>query len=416
MRAIVIGLGHVGIVTAADLLRDGHSVIGLDTNQAVQDYVGRGLSPIHEPGVAELVAAGHAAGRLVVTADPDDAAQVDIAIVCVGTRGRDDGTLDLTDVTRVAGELGRAARKRPASLAPLLMVFRSTTLPGAMAKIVLPAIAAAAGEPPGARYEAVYHPTFTREGNALADAAAPSRVVIGERTPGSARLLREILNGIEAPVFATSFEVAELTKLADNTFHALKVSFANEIGRFAVQSGISPGDVFDCFRADGKLNLSASYLRPGGAFGGPCLPKDVRALAEGMREADVAAPIIERILDSNARHTDFLIAEIEKRVRPPGRVLLVGLSFKNGTDDLRASPFVRLAEMLLDRGHALSIYDSDIAGDAADVMAQLPPRIAAAVLPRLAADVAWDLVVLGKEAPEALCSAGKRAVFRIDRL
>jgi GDP-mannose 6-dehydrogenase len=416
MKAIVIGLGHVGIVTAAGLLRDGHSVIGLDTNQAIQDCVVRGVSPIREPGVAELVAAGHAAGRLSVTADPDDAAQADIAIVCVGTRGRDDGSLDLTDVTRVAGELGRAVRKRADTLAPLLMVFRSTTLPGSMTKIVLPAIAAAAGEPPGARYEAVYHPTFTREGNALADAAAPSRVVIGERVPGNAKLLRAMLNGIEAPVFATSFEVAELTKLADNTFHALKVSFANEIGRFAIQSGISPGDVFECFRADAKLNLSASYLRPGGAFGGPCLPKDVRALAEGMREADVAAPIVERILDSNARHMDFLIAEIEKRARPRARVLLVGLTFKSGTDDLRSSPFVRLAEALLERGLALSIYDPDLAGDGAGIASLLPPRVAAAVLPRPADDIAWDLVVLGKDAPEALRLADKRTLFRIDRL
>ena len=416
MRAIVIGLGHVGIVTAAGLLRDGHSVIGLDTNQAVQDCVARGASPIREPGVAECLAAGYAAGRLSVTSDPDAAAQTDVAIVCVGTRGRDDGTLDLTDVRRVAGELGRAVRKRAASLAPLLMVFRSTTLPGSMAKVVLPAIAAAANEPPGLRYEAVYHPTFTREGNALADAAAPARVVIGERVPGNAKLLREMLSGIKAPVFAMSFEVAELTKLADNAFHALKVSFANEIGRFALRSGISPGDVFDCFTADGKLNLSALYLRPGGAFGGPCLPKDVRALAEGMRQVDVAAPIVERILDSNARHMDFLVAEIEKRARPPARLLLVGLSFKSGTDDLRASPFVRLAEMLLERGHALSIYDPDLAGDGASVAAQLPPRIAGVVLPRLDADLAWDLVVLGKEAPEALRLADKRTLFRIDRL
>jgi GDP-mannose 6-dehydrogenase len=164
------------------------------------------------------------------------------------------------------------------------------------------------------------------------------------------------------------------------------------------------------------LNLSASYLRPGGAFGGPCLPKDVRALAEGMREADVAAPIVERILDSNARHMDFLIAEIEKRARPPARVLLVGLTFKSGTDDLRSSPFVRLAEALLERGLALSIYDPDLAGDGAGIASLLPPRVAAAVLPRPADDIAWDLVVLGKDAPEALRLADKRTLFRIDRL
>jgi GDP-mannose 6-dehydrogenase len=264
----------------------------------------------------------------------------------------------------------------------------------------------------------VYNPTFTREGSAVADYFAPARVIIGERRPGNARALLNLLDGIDAPIITTSFEVAELTKFADNAFHALKVAFANEIGRFAMRSGISPNEVFDHFQADTKLNLSASYLRPGGAFGGPCLPKDVRALSGRMNEVGIAAPIIGHILESNSLHTDFLIAEIERRTRPRSRILLVGLSFKSGTDDVRASPLVRLAELLLDHGHDLSIYDPDVVRDGtAGASAQLPSRLSAALLSRLSAGAHWDLVVVGKTAPDILRLVGPtRAFFQFDQL
>lgn len=417
MNIVVIGLGHVGLVTAAALLRDGHAVVGVETDPEIRAVVASGRSPFREPGVSELLAEGHAADLLSVRASIGDAANADFVFVCVGTRGEPDGSLDCTGVKAVARELGGAVRRRVPDLPPLFLVVRSTMLPGSMREEVLPELAASAGEPPGARYDIVYYPVFTREGSAIADHFAPARFVIGERVPGTAQRLLELIAGIRAPVFATSFEVAELAKMADNGFHALKVAFANEIGRFAVRSGISPAEVFDIFRADTKLNLSASYLSPGGAFGGPCLPKDVRALASRLREAGIAAPVIDHICQSNALHAAFLLAEIERRVPSPSRILLVGLSFKAGTNDLRDSPLVDLAQTLLDRGHRLAIYDPDLAFGTDGLSPALPSAVSAALVPQLPADSAFELVVVAKSAAEALQAIGASCPrFHIDRL
>jgi GDP-mannose 6-dehydrogenase len=418
MRILVIGLGHVGIVTAAGLLRDGHVVIGVDTSDHVRDCVARGVSPIREAGVADLVAAGHAAGRLSVAASLSGFAEADLAFICVGTRGLADGVLDLFDLKAVARQLGDAIRSRPQTLPPMLFVVRSTIPPGSMDNEVIPAFAAGAGEPPGRLYEVASNPEFTREGSAVADYFAPARIVIGERCPGSTQVLHDVLRDIEAPIITTSFDVAALTKLADNAFHALKVAFANEIGRFALMSGISPGEVSDLFLADTKLNLSAAYLRPGGAFGGPCLKKDVRALASCMQKVGIAAPVIGHICESNLSHIDFLIATIASRALPRSRILLIGLSFKSGTDDVRESPFVALAESLLDRGYDLSIYDPDLVdhGDVA-ALAKLPSRLLATLLSQLSAEIAWDLVVVGKSARDVLPLVNANSpLFHIDRL
>jgi GDP-mannose 6-dehydrogenase len=267
--------------------------------------------------------------------------------------------------------------------------------------VVLPVLARTAGASPGPRYEVVYHPEFIREGSAVADYLAPARIVIGERKKGTAEALVELYRGIDAPVFMTSLEVAELAKFAENSFHALKISFANEIGRFAVGVGISPTAVFDIFAADTKLNLSASYLRPGGAFGGPCLPKDVLALAVRMREAGIRAPVIDGVIESNSLHIDFLVREIGSRAAPDARILLVGLSFKSGTDDVRQSPLVGLAERLVNEGYDLAIYDSDLVdgasgGFAPRLLQQLPSRLASALLPSFPPSQDWDLIILGK--------------------
>lgn len=372
MKVIVIGLGHIGVVTVAALLRDGHTVIGVDTDDDIRGSLANGLSPFREPGVQDLIASGRTAGRLVVASSVGDAVDADAAFVCVGTKGLAEGLLDLSDVTRAARALGEAVRLRPPDLAPMLMVFRSTMLPGSMRRTVLPAVAAAAGEPQGTRYEIAYSPEFTREGTALADYFAPARIVVGEGRPRSRQILLDLHPGIEAPIFSTSFEVAELTKLADNSFHALEVAFANEVGRFAVSSGISPSEVFAIFHADTKLNLSSAYLRPGGTFGGPCLPKDVRALAASMDNAGVTAPVIGHINESNASHANFLVSEIERRLARPSRVLLLGLSFKPGTDNVRESR-------------------------------QLP------------AELAFDLVVVGKNSLDQASLPPGCPVFRIDR-
>jgi GDP-mannose 6-dehydrogenase len=418
MRILVVGLGHVGIVTAAGLLRDGHVVIGVDTDDHIRDCVARGLSPMREPGVADLIATSHAAGRLSVAKSLSEPVEADLAFICVGTRGLANGTLDLSDLKAVARQLGEAVRLRSSALPPMLLVVRSTIPPGSMDNEVIPAFVTGSSEPPGNRYEVAFNPEFTREGSAVADYFAPARIVIGERRPGSTQVLREVLRGIDAPIITTSFDVAALTKLADNAFHALKVAFANEIGRFALESGISPGEVSDLFLTDAKLNLSAAYLRPGGAFGGPCLKKDVLALASCMQKVGIAAPVIEHICESNVSHIDFLMAKIESRVRPRSRILLIGLSFKSGTDDVRESPFVTLAESLLDRGFDLSVYDPDLVCDGAVAApADLPPRLFAVLLSQLSTEVVWDLVVVGKNVQDVLPSVTTNcSLFHIDRL
>jgi GDP-mannose 6-dehydrogenase len=418
MKIVVLGLGYVGCVTAACLLKIGHTVVGVEVDGRVRNLVANGKSPIHEPDVGDLIAQGHAAGRLTVVTDMADAAEADLVIVCVGTPGQANGALDLSAIRAATASVGAMLRARERAREAMLIVFRSTMLPGSMTDIVLPAIAAAAGEEPGSLYDVAYNPEFIRLGSAVADYFAPSRIIIGERLAGTTQLLLNLYAGIDAPVFRTTFETAELAKYADNAFHALKVAYANEIGRVALRSGICPAELFELFRADDKLNLSARYLRPGGAFGGPCLPKDVRALSAYVDEVGIAAPVLRHILKSNEAHTEFLIAEIERRVAPRSRILLMGLSFKPGSGELRESPLVTLAQTLRDRGHDLAVYDPDVArANGGDGPNGLAPEIAAITLPELPDDADFDLVVVGKmSAAVAEVAGGRSPVFRIDTL
>jgi GDP-mannose 6-dehydrogenase len=418
MRIVVFGLGRVGVVTAAGLLHHGHTVVGIDTDRFISERISRGLLSFREPNLTEFIASGHSDARLLVESNVCNEANADLIIVCVGTPGLADGSLDLSYLKIAARNLGEAVRSRSHGLPPVILVFRSTMLPGTMSDVVLPAIAEAAGEPAGVRYEVAYNPEFIREGSAVADYFAPSRIVIGEHRPGTSGPLVELYNAIDAPIFMTSLEVAEFTKFADNSFHALKVAFANEVGRFAIRSAISPAAIFDIFEADTRLNLSASYLRPGGAFGGPCLPKDVRALSARMRDLGIDAPVIGGILESNSLHTDFLIEEIERRAPPDSRILLVGLSFKANTDDLRESPLVKLAERLLDRGHDLTICDPDLTHDTlAGIEGHaVAPRLLA-ILRQPPASADWDLIIMGKKRSELERRFGSGAnILNIDRL
>lgn len=416
MRIVVCGLGHVGVVTAAGLLRDGHIVVGMDSNAAVCDVLRRGLAPFREPDIGEIIAAGHSEGRLSIAAGLNDAAEADVAFICVGTRGLPDGSLDLSDLRAASQTLGEAVRLRPPGLPPILLVFRSTMLPGTMKTTVMPSLLATAGEAPGSRYDVAYHPEFMREGCALADYFAPARIVIGEHQPGTGGKLKELYAGIDAPIVTTSLETAELIKFADNSFHALKVCFANEVGRLAVSSGINPSELFQLFCMDTKLNLSAAYLRPGGAFGGPCLSKDILALAHHMKMSGIDAPVIDHIVESNQAHTDFLIAEIKRRAPPRSRVLLVGLSFKANTDDVRESPLADLAQRLLVDGYDLAVYDSDIVATK-DGKSQLSPWLAKIALQQIHSNDMWDLAVIGKTQPNAMKVLNSSIpLFNIDRL
>ena len=420
MKIVVLGLGHVGSVTLACLLRQGHVVVGVDTDERTRSLVAHGIPPFHEPNVGELLIAGHSEGRLSVAANIRDHADADMIIICVGTPGSANGRLDISQVKSAAHSVGEVVRVRHQERSPLPLVFRSTMIPGSMTKVVLPAILAAAREDPGPRYEVIYSPEFIREGSAVADYLAPSRIIIGERQPGIAGALSGLYRDIDAPIFRTSFEVAELVKYADNTFHALKVVFANEIGRYALRSHILPNEVFDIFLADTKLNVSSCYLRPGAPFGGACLVKDVAALSAEMHEVGIHAPVVDHILKSNSSHAQFLIAEIERLAAPASRILLVGLAFKTLTDDIRESPFVTIAEGLLDRGYELAIYDPDLIDPTADEgnsMLRFPSNLAELVVPRLPIGTVWDLVIVGKaHSGIAELASPMTAFFHIDRL
>jgi GDP-mannose 6-dehydrogenase len=320
-----------------------------------------GRSPVREPEVEALLAAALGQGLLSTAAEiGDHVLDADLAVVCVGTPSRQDGLLDMSHVATVAGELGAAVQRRPAAAAPFLGVFRSTMLPGTMESLVIPAMAAAAGAAPGDRYEVAFNPEFLRESVAVADYFRPPKIVVGERQPGVTQRLRGLYDGIGAPLFEVPFRVAEMIKMVDNTFHALKVTFANEIGRIAAAAAVDVDQLMTLFLADRKLNISEAYLRPGGPFGGSCLPKDVAALSAFARRGAVDAPIIGHVLPSNAAHQAALTGRVAAALRPGAPVLLAGITFKAGTDDLRESPMVYLARSLVDRGHAVMIYDQDL--------------------------------------------------------
>ena len=358
-----MGLGYVGTTTAACLLNDGHHVYGIDINPEKARTIAEGRSPVVEPEVEGLLQAGLAAGRLSSGPSLEPwLDRLDLVLVCVGTPSRADGKLEMVHLLEVTRQLGRQLRARQAA-DPLLLVFRSTMAPGTMERLVLPTLEAAVGEVPGARYEVAFNPEFLRESTAVKDYYAPPKIVIGERHQGASQRLKGIYDGLDAPVFEVGFAEAEMVKFVDNCFHALKVAFANEIGRIAIAKGIDPQRVADMFLADTKLNISAAYLRPGGPFGGSCLPKDLGAMLAMAREAGVQVPVLGGTRESNEVHGAWLAQAVQAHVAPPGPVLLMGLSFKAGTDDLRNSPLLALAEALLDVGYDLRVFDPDLDPD-----------------------------------------------------
>lgn len=420
----ILGLGYVGTTTAACLARDGHFVLGVDINREKVAAVAEGRSPVREPGVEELLAQAVRRGQLQAATEVGEAlARLDMVMVCVGTPSRLDGRLDLAHLLEVTRQLGRGLRQRPRDRSPLLLVYRSTVPPGTMERFVLPALERTVGEPPGRGYEVAFAPEFLREATAVRDYDQPARIVIGERERGASQRLLGIWDHLGAPVFEVPYAVAEMVKFVDNSFHALKVAFANEIGRICVARGIDPQRVADIFLADTKLNISPAYLRPGGPFGGSCLPKDLSAMLALARECGLAVPVLAGVGESNALHLAWIVARISELAPPPGPVLLVGLSFKAGTDDLRNSPFLALAERLLDAGFDLRVHDPDLDPDRlVGVNFALALEHEELLRRRLAQDLAdalegVRLVVLGKE-PDGLRARLPRdlPVFDLGRL
>jgi GDP-mannose 6-dehydrogenase len=356
MKIAVFGLGYVGAVSVACLARDGHDVVGVDPNSVKVDFLRQGKSPIVEPGLEGLVAAAIAAGRLAAGSDHAAAvAHGEIMMVCVGTPGRPNGSLDLTHVRRIAEQIGE---QLASATTYKVVVIRSTLLPGTMHSVVIPILQQASGKQPGKDFGVCINPEFLREGTAIYDYDHPPKTVIGATDPRAADLVRQLYTRLDAPLILTDPGTAEMVKYADNSWHALKVVFTNEIGRLCKAMGVDGREVMRLFCLDTKLNVSSAYLRPGFAFGGSCLPKDVRALTYQGRLLDVDTPVLSSILPSNQAHIAHAMSMI--RATAKRRVGLLGLSFKEGTDDLRESPLVTLAELLIGKGYELAIYDRSV--------------------------------------------------------
>jgi len=356
MKIAVFGLGYVGVVSAACLARDGHSVVGVDPNALKVDFLRQGKSPIVEPGLGELIAAAVTAGRLVAGSDAAAAvAQCDVLMVCVGTPGQANGSLDLSYVRRVAQQVGA---QLAGAAAYKVVVIRSTLLPGSMQSVVIPILEESSGRQAGKDFGVCINPEFLREGSAISDYDHPPKTVIGAADERAAATVRDLYAGLSAPLILTDLRTAEMVKYIDNSWHALKVTFANEVGRLCKAMGIDARHAMRLFCMDTKLNISDAYLRPGFAFGGSCLPKDVRALTYQGRLLDVDTPVLSSILASNQLHIAHALAMIRATGRR--RVGLLGLSFKEGTDDLRESPIVTLAEQLIGKGYELAVYDRNV--------------------------------------------------------
>jgi len=356
MKIAVFGLGYVGVVSAACLARDGHSVVGVDPNALKVDFLRQGKSPIVEPGLEELIAAAVTAGRLVAGSDPAAAvAQCDVLMVCVGTPGQANGSLDLSYVRRVVQQIGE---QLASAAAYKVVVIRSTLLPGSMQSVVIPILEESSRRQGGKDFGVCINPEFLREGSAIPDYDHPPKTVIGAGDERAAASVRALYAGLSAPLILTDLRTAEMVKYIDNSWHALKVTFANEVGRLCKAMGVDARHAMQLFCMDTKLNISNAYLRPGFAFGGSCLPKDVRALTYQGRLLDVDTPVLSSILSSNQLHIAHALAMIRATGRR--RIGLLGLSFKEGTDDLRESPIVTLVEQLIGKGYELSVYDQNV--------------------------------------------------------
>jgi GDP-mannose 6-dehydrogenase len=356
-RVAVFGLGYVGTVSAACLASRGHTVIGVDVSPEKVAMVAEGRTPVVEERIGDLIAEQVAAGRLTATDDAAAAvAATDLALVCVGTPSTPSGSLLTSCLEQVSDEIGAALAGRTARYT---VVIRSTMLPGSCEEIVVPRLEAASGLSAGVDFGLSVNPEFLREGSSVRDFFDPPKTVIGELDAASGDAVARLYEGLPGPVYRVPLGVAEMIKYADNSFHALKTGFANEMGSVCKALGLDSHAVMEILTADTKLNISPAYLRPGFAFGGSCLPKDLRALVHRARRSDVAIPILESILPSNEGQIDRVFRTIEATGKR--RVGLLGLSFKPGTDDLRESPMVALAERLLGRGFELMIHDSQVA-------------------------------------------------------
>ncbi len=356
MNISVLGLGYVGVVLAACLADNDHRVIGVDVNPTKVDIIKQGRSPIIEKGLNELVLKGLNSGNLDASTHTQQAVlDSDLSFVCVGTPSNGNGNIDLTYVKRVCEQIGIALAKKPGYH---VVVMRSTMLPGSTEDLVIPTLEAASAKKAGVDFGVCFNPEFLREGSSIEDFYNPPFTIIGAQDEKAARVLNSVYSMLTAPSFQIQIKEAEMVKYVNNAFHALKVAFANEIGSICKQQDIDSHTVMDIFCQDTKLNLSPYYLKPGFAFGGSCLPKDLRALLYHSNRLDVKTPVLDSILPSN----DIQINRATQIIKQLGykSVGILGFSFKDGTDDLRESPMVELIEYLIGKGYQVQVYDRNV--------------------------------------------------------
>jgi GDP-mannose 6-dehydrogenase len=356
LRISIFGLGYVGTVSAGCFANDGHKVIGVDPVRTKVDLINAGKSPIVETDIGGIIEATARAGRLHATDDQAQAIrETELSFVCVGTPSQANGNLDLRYIRRVCEQIGRGLRDKAARHT---VAIRSTILPGTMRSIVIPILEEFSRKRAGADFGVCHNPEFLREGSSVKDFNSPPKTVIGELDQAGGDVLVELYRRIDAPLIRTNLETAEMVKYVDNCWHALKIGFANEIGNLCKSFAIDSHEVMNIFCQDKKLNISSAYLLPGFAFGGSCLPKDLRALAYKAKMHDLELPIMTSILPSNELQvTRGLQLIMEKGHR---RIGVLGFSFKAGTDDLRESPVIEVIERLIGKGFDLRIYDKNV--------------------------------------------------------
>ena len=352
----IFGLGYVGSVSAACFASKGHKVIGVDVSRAKVEMMDSGRTPIVEARMSELVAEANRACRLHATTDAAQAVlDSDVSFVCVGTPSLKNGKLDLSHIENVAQQIGAAIRQKKS---PHVFVLRSTVLPGTTETVVLPILERESGKQCGKDFTVCYNPEFMREGSAVADFLNPPYTILGASDSTHLAPLRELYQDTPGTLYETTIPVAEMVKYFSNCFHALKVGFANEMGTMCKHLGVDAQMVSKIFTSDTKLNISPAYLSPGFAFGGSCLPKDLRAITYKAKELDLKLPLLESLMPSNAEHVDRAVDMVLSTGKK--KIAQLGLSFKAGTDDLRESPQVQLIKRLMGEGLDIRIWDEDV--------------------------------------------------------